>query len=82
MQRLTLLGDVDVPYDEMAKLSRVIDLDIDIGADAVDYKFRSFPFFAFCMHVQVLTFFFTPQVPLPTKNPYPASKQRCANSKG
>jgi len=28
----------DVSYDEMAKLSRVIDLDIDIGADAVDYN--------------------------------------------
>ena len=36
------LGDVDVPYDEMAKLSCVIDLDIDIGADAVDYKFVPF----------------------------------------
>ena len=42
MQGLTLplLGDVDLPpYDAMGKLSRVIDLDIDIGADAVDYKF-------------------------------------------
>ena len=45
MQRLTYFcsfDDVDVPYDEMAKLSRVIDLDIDIGADAVDYKFVPF----------------------------------------
>jgi hypothetical protein len=27
-----------IGYDEQSKLSRVIDLDIDIGADAVDYK--------------------------------------------
>ena len=67
--------DVDVPYDEMAKLSRVIDLDIDIGADAVDYKFRSFPSFAFCMHDQLLTFFFSllkchcqPRIPIRPRN--------------
>ena len=29
---------VAVPYAEHGKLSRVVDLDIDIGADAVDYK--------------------------------------------
>ncbi|KAG6827116.1 hypothetical protein H0H93_015856 [Arthromyces matolae] len=28
----------DVKYDDVRKLSRVIDLDVDIGADAVDYK--------------------------------------------
>ena len=40
----------------MAKLSRVIDLDIDIGADAVDYKFRSF--FPLGLYARpVLTFF-------------------------
>lgn len=50
--------DVDVPYDEMAKLSRVIDLDIDIGADAVDYKFVPSPF-TFALPDQVLTFFFS-----------------------
>jgi len=27
-----------VPYDKARKLSRVIDLDVDIGADAVDYN--------------------------------------------
>lgn len=30
--------DPAIGYDEQSKLSRVIDLDIDIGADAVDYK--------------------------------------------
>ncbi|KAJ8474162.1 hypothetical protein ONZ45_g16044 [Pleurotus djamor] len=30
--------DPDVPYSENTKLSRVIDLDVDIGADAVDYN--------------------------------------------
>jgi len=30
--------DVSIGYEEQSKLSRVIDLDIDIGADAVDYK--------------------------------------------
>jgi hypothetical protein len=50
MARLNFFGSVDVldvSYDEMAKLSRVIDLDIDIGADAVDYKFRYY-YFPFC----------------------------------
>jgi len=28
----------DVSHDQLGKLSRVIDLDIDIGADAVDYN--------------------------------------------
>ena len=51
--------DVDVPYDEMAKLSRVIDLDIDIGADAVDYKFVSSPFTFVCT-TNSDVFFFTP----------------------
>lgn len=27
-----------VPLDKSGKLSRIIDLDVDIGADAVDYK--------------------------------------------
>ncbi|KAF4618491.1 hypothetical protein D9613_010038 [Agrocybe pediades] len=31
-------GDVALSYDEQAKLSRIVDLDIDIGADAVDYN--------------------------------------------
>ncbi|KIM46742.1 hypothetical protein M413DRAFT_440322 [Hebeloma cylindrosporum] len=31
-------GDTAIGYDEQSKLSRVIDLDIDIGADAVDYN--------------------------------------------
>jgi hypothetical protein len=60
MARLNFFGSVDVldvSYDEMAKLSRVIDLDIDIGADAVDYKFRYYySLFAVCM--QRLTIFF------------------------
>ena len=30
---------VAVPHGEQGKLSRVVDLDIDIGADAVDYKY-------------------------------------------
>jgi hypothetical protein len=30
---------VDISYEKAKKLSRVIDLDIDIGADAVDYKY-------------------------------------------
>lgn len=30
---------VAVPHGEHGKLSRVVDLDIDIGADAVDYKY-------------------------------------------
>ncbi|PFH48134.1 hypothetical protein AMATHDRAFT_6074 [Amanita thiersii Skay4041] len=28
----------DVPYDQQSKLARVVDLDVDIGADAVDYN--------------------------------------------
>jgi len=28
----------DVPFDKMSRLSRTIDLDVDIGADAVDYN--------------------------------------------
>lgn len=32
-------GLADVPYDKASKLSRVVDLDVDIGADAVDYKY-------------------------------------------
>ncbi|PPQ87331.1 hypothetical protein CVT25_002081 [Psilocybe cyanescens] len=31
-------GDVKLSHEEQSKLSRVIDLDIDIGADAVDYN--------------------------------------------
>lgn len=31
-------GYADVPYADSANLNRVIDLDVDIGADAVDYK--------------------------------------------
>ena len=33
-----LLSLVGVPYAEHGKMNRVVDLDIDIGADAVDYK--------------------------------------------
>ena len=33
----------DVGSEEQGKLSRVIDLDIDIGADAVDYKYVALP---------------------------------------
>lgn len=29
----------DVSYDKLTKLERVVDLDVDIGADAVDYKY-------------------------------------------
>lgn len=29
---------LDISYENASKLSRVIDLDVDIGADAVDYK--------------------------------------------
>lgn len=51
--------------DESSKLSRVIDLDIDIGADAVDYKFVCHSLFAF---VPFLNEFFLVQ--LPTKSLY------------
>lgn len=30
---------VDVSYEQAPKMSRIIDLDVDIGADAVDYKY-------------------------------------------
>ena len=29
----------DIPADEASTRSRIIDLDVDIGADAVDYKY-------------------------------------------
>ena len=29
-------------YEEASKLSRIVDLDVDIGADAVDYKWVQF----------------------------------------
>jgi hypothetical protein len=32
-------GCIDVPAHEAATKSRIIDLDVDIGADAVDYKY-------------------------------------------
>lgn len=35
---LNAVIDAKLSQDEQNKLSRVIDLDIDIGADAVDYK--------------------------------------------
>ena len=31
----------DVSYEKAKKLARIIDLDVDIGADAVDYKYVS-----------------------------------------
>jgi hypothetical protein len=34
---------VEVPAHETSERSRVIDLDVDIGADAVDYKYATFP---------------------------------------
>ena len=50
MSALSLLYDhtvsnhlPDVGSEEQGKLSRVIDLDIDIGADAVDYKYVALP---------------------------------------
>lgn len=36
---VVLKGLIDVPYDKASKLARVVDLDVDIGADAVDYKY-------------------------------------------
>jgi hypothetical protein len=36
---LTELLLLDVSYERSAKLERVVDLDVDIGADAVDYKY-------------------------------------------
>jgi hypothetical protein len=30
---------LDISYDKASKLERVVDLDVDIGADAVDYKY-------------------------------------------
>ena len=37
-ERVNCAVDAAIGYEEQSKLSRVIDLDIDIGADAVDYK--------------------------------------------
>ena len=39
---LKLLLCLDISYDKASKLSRTIDLDVDIGADAVDYKSAAF----------------------------------------
>jgi hypothetical protein len=41
----------DVPANEASTRSRIIDLDVDIGADAVDYKYAP-------PAVSVLIFFF------------------------
>ena len=57
-------------------MTRTIDLDIDIGADAVDYKYVPlyFTFFARPVHLP-------PPAPSPIKNLSPESRQRCANWK-
>ncbi|KAH7913104.1 emp24/gp25L/p24 family/GOLD-domain-containing protein [Hygrophoropsis aurantiaca] len=34
----TLSSDVTIPPERMANMTRIIDLDIDIGADAIDYN--------------------------------------------
>lgn len=33
---------LDITADRAAKMSRIVDLDVDIGADAVDYKYAIF----------------------------------------
>jgi hypothetical protein len=41
------LSDVDAPIGETINANKTIDLDIDIGADAVDYKCVATCFFFF-----------------------------------
>ncbi len=48
----------DAPAHEAEKSSRIIDLDVDIGADAVDYKYALHPPRAICQ------FFLTFLLPL------------------
>lgn len=54
--------------------SRVIDLDIDIGADAVDYKYVS-KFWKYWRKSD------SPSAPLPTKSRCPGLRRRCASSR-
>jgi hypothetical protein len=65
---------VDVSAHDSKTKSRIIDLDVDVGADAVDYKFVS-------LAVYSLVFFdvVSLSVPLQTKNRCPGSKLRCAS---
>ena len=65
---------VGVPYSEHGKLSRIVDLDIDIGADAVDYKYVVL----LEDSLSIKTLFL---VLLQTKNHYPRSRLRCASWK-
>ena len=63
-------------FSEHGKLSRVVDLDIDIGADAVDYKYVSLFLFKSSFYFQNLVL-----VLLRTKNRYLPLRPRCASLK-
>jgi len=58
---------------EATKAMRVIDLDVDIGADAVDYKYVALSFTSLLFLIRLFA------VPLPIKNLSQVSKQKCAN---
>jgi len=67
---------IGVPQSEAEKYNRVIDLDVDIGAEAVDYKYVEH---IFALFLYLTVEFHTAQSPL--KNRCQGSKQRCGNWK-
>jgi hypothetical protein len=66
----------DISYEKAKKLSRVVDLDVDIGADAIDYKCAVAHFH---VPVLVLTLFL---VQSQTRNLCQDLKSKCASWKG
>ena len=63
-----------VKSDIARNMTRTIDLDVDIGADAVDYKCVRLPFTRSFAHSSL-------PVPLPTKSLYLVSRWKCVNWK-
>ena len=68
--------NADVKTEIGRNMTRTIDLDIDIGADAVDYKYVS----AHSLPVTRATHI-PPPAPAPTEGFSPESRQRCADWK-
>ena len=73
-----LNADIDVRTEIARNMTRTIDLDIDIGADAVDYKYVPLCSTLFTRPVHL-----PPPAPAPSpiKSLSPESRRRCANWK-
>ena len=83
IDKFLCLAGADVPAHDTEKNSRIIDLDVDIGADAVDYKYVLLAAVALRFFVFVFSDVFFCCFPFsaqsPTKNHYRDSKRRCAS---